>query len=269
MKLKMVITDLDGTLLDSSELVSQQNIEAFNWIKKKGVLPVVATGRVKDEAWYALQAIGATDYFIAMNGAMISDYQLQHTISEVYLSKDTALRIVEILIASGLFFQIYSRECVACTPAVFVKRYQSRLKLAYLDRFGEQILVAEDINTYLACINKFLVVIEDSQQQQSLKQLLAGIKDITIVASSMHYFEIIPTSVNKGVAVRKLCDYLNISLSEVMAIGDSHNDLEMLSIVGVAVAMGNAVDEVKEIAHHVVSSNNEHGVAEALQLVDW
>lgn len=82
----------------------------------------------------------------------------------------------------------------------------------------------------------------------------------------MNYcLECIPEGVDKGLGLTKLCEYLGISLTEVMVIGDSDNDLEMIEIAGTKIAMGNAYDCVKKIADHIVSTNDEDGVAEAIE----
>jgi hydroxymethylpyrimidine pyrophosphatase-like HAD family hydrolase len=86
----------------------------------------------------------------------------------------------------------------------------------------------------------------------------------TVTFSKPNYLEILPVGVNKAKAVGVLAQFLGVALSEVAAIGDGLNDLEMLSEVGFAIAMGNASDRVKAAAGLVVGSNNEAGVAQAV-----
>ncbi|GBU10292.1 pyridoxal phosphate phosphatase [Gammaproteobacteria bacterium] len=264
MQIQLVVTDLDGTLLNDHEEVSQKNIQAFKQLKDRGIHFAVATGRAQVEARYAYEAIDATDYFIGMNGAQIINLKTGAIIDDACISAGTALHIFNILKTEDVFFQIYSKNKVMCTPKAFEKRFGKNIKQEYLERFAKTIIVSDDIHPALNFSNKFFVVLDDHACELRIREQLTECQDISIVSSSGHYLEIIPHTVHKGIALTSLCQHLNIPLSSVMAIGDSYNDLEMLEAAGLGIAMGNACSALKDIADHSVANNNDSGVAEAI-----
>lgn len=87
----------------------------------------------------------------------------------------------------------------------------------------------------------------------------------TMVKSSPYFFEILNKQADKGAALKHLAQHLGIKQEEVMAIGDNENDLPMIEFAGIGVAMGNATENVKQIANVITASNNEHGVAKAVE----
>lgn len=264
MSVKMVVTDLDGTLFNSQEEVAEENRRAFHNVIRQGVIPAVATGRIKSEARYAFEAIGADRYFMGMNGCRTVDMQAGKIIYEHLLPRNIINEIYQRLDALNIFFQMYTDTGVKCTPFSYAQRYSSGLAAPYLARFGEQIaeLPLEMIDN--AQVYKFLVVAQDERQLDAVRQAFTHYGDVKLVSSLHNYLEIIPAQVNKGVALKALCRYLSIDTSEVMVIGDSENDIEILQIAGVGVAMDNAKPHVKAAARFVVPSNDQHGVAVAL-----
>jgi Cof subfamily protein (haloacid dehalogenase superfamily) len=99
-----------------------------------------------------------------------------------------------------------------------------------------------------------------------MKNVLSEISDISITSSFDYNLEICGKSASKAEALRQLCNMLGLTANEVMACGDSHNDIEMLKVVGMPVAVGNANGQVKAIAKYIAPPNNENGVAKAIEL---
>lgn len=261
MSIKMVVTDLDGTLFNHQEVVSDTNRLAFQRIITQGILPVVATGRMKSEARYAFDAIGASRYFMGMNGCRTVDMQQQKIVYEHFLARSLFDEILQKLTELDVFFQMYTSEGVKCLPHLHPRMAQSGMAPAYLARFGDEILPAGLQQLAHLNIYKFLVVDTDSGKLEALRQAFANNPDVSLVASQLYYVEIISARVNKGVALQRLCDHLGISTASVMAIGDSENDIEMLRLVGAGVAMGNAASHVKAAARYVAPSNDDDGVS--------
>lgn len=262
MSLKMVVTDLDGTLLTSADRLTQASVNAFERLKKQGILPVVATGRMFNEAQFAVEAIGATHYFMGMNGAQTVNLQNQETIYEKTLDIATAQALVDILDTLGVFYQIYSHRSVYTRSHWLNDMSASGMKAEYIRRFASSILPFSQVNNLQAV--KMFVVCKDAEKQQKMRDSLAAFESTVLVSSYPNYFEILPKGLNKGDALLRLCAHLGIAPQEVAAIGDSDNDIEILSQAGVAIAMGNAFERLKELADHIVPSNDDDGVAYAL-----
>lgn len=265
MSLKIVVTDLDGTLLTSDDRLTQASIHAFSHLKQQGILSVVATGRVLSEAQFAVEAIGATDYFIGMNGAQTINLQTQETIYQKRLDLTTVAALVDILDTLGVFYQIYSHTSVFTRPHWLTDMSTSGMKPEYLRRFASSILPFSDVNHLQAV--KMFVICKDQQKQQRMREQLACLESVILVSSYPDYFEILPKGLNKGDALLRLCAHLDIAPKEVAAIGDSENDIEILSQSGVAIAMGNAFDRVKAVADYIVPTNDDDGVAYALSRI--
>lgn len=139
----------------------------------------------------------------------------------------------------------------------------------YVRQFKEQQIVVEDIEDYLDKnhleVSKFVISSTDFDKLDEVQKRAGEIVDLVPLRPMNYCLECIPEGVDKGLGLTKLCEYLGISLTEVMVIGDSDNDLEMIEIAGTKIAMGNAYDCVKTIADHIVSTNDEDGVAEAIE----
>ncbi|MBK5072671.1 HAD family hydrolase [Budviciaceae bacterium CWB-B4] len=262
MSLKMVVTDLDGTLLTSTDRLTQASVNAFVSLKQQGILPVVATGRMLSEAQFAVEGIGATNYFMGMNGAQTVNLQTQETIYQKTLDLTTAQTLTDILDELGVFYQIYSHTSVYTRQHWLSDMSASGMKAEYIRRFASSILPFSQVDELGAV--KMFVICKDADKQQVMRERLAALESVILVSSYPNYFEILPKGLNKGDALLRLCSHLGIALHEVAAIGDSDNDIEILSQAGVAIAMGNAYQRVKEVADHIAPSNDDDGVAYAL-----
>ncbi|NDJ57932.1 HAD family phosphatase [Enterobacteriaceae bacterium 4M9] len=262
MSLKMVVTDLDGTLLTSADTLTPATAAAFTDLAAQNIISVIATGRMYQEAQFAAEHIGATRYFIGMNGAQTVDLHTQRVIYEKTLDEVTVGALVEILDALGLFYQIYSHRAVYARARWVNDMGASGMKAEYIRRFAALIRPFTDAEDL--CAVKFFVICKDDDIKAELQRRITALNTVTMVSSYPGYFEILPRGLNKGDALLRLCAHLDISPQSVAAIGDSDNDVEMLMQAGVAIAMGNAYPRIKDIADHIVPRNDEDGVAFAL-----
>lgn len=113
---------------------------------------------------------------------------------------------------------------------------------------------------------KILMSVPPEQLKQVQEQIVAFLpKELSVVQTAAFYLEVIPSQINKGQGIRSICSVLGIGPEQVMAFGDAENDIPMLRVAGIGVAMGNAADAVKAAADYVTRSNNEDGVAAALE----
>ncbi len=125
MAIKMIVTDLDGTLLNTQNTISEKNKAAFKKAKEKGIIPVVATGRIDKEGWFAAEAIGGTDYMLSGNGGVVRDYKKDIVIFEDALSKEIIRQIIELVDQyDGIFVQAHTIHGCVCTKRRFLKCQQ-------------------------------------------------------------------------------------------------------------------------------------------------
>lgn len=270
MTIKMIVTDLDGTLLNSANTVSDKNIQAFRKAINMGVIPVVATGRIDSEAFFFAKIIGATDYLISGSGGMIKDYKNEKIIHEVDLDNEKIkefLRIIEPY--DEIFSQAFTIEGCVCSEKSFLWMDRSGWAKAHVEEFREKQIVVTDVQAFVdnkeLGISKFVLSSTNYVLLDELMEKVGMIYGVEVIRPMDYCVECIPTGVDKGFGLIKLCEYLGIEPEDVMVIGDSDNDKEMFEVHGpLKIAMGNARESIKDLATYIVSTNDRDGVAEAI-----
>lgn len=260
-KLKMVVMDLDGTLLDSNDhvpILTREKIAAAN---QCGILTVIATGRIRAEAQYAITDAGINSYFLEMNGAKVTDLRTEQLLVDEPLPQSVG-DFVKALIEADLTFQVYTDRGVLCTADNKRRLPTSGISLHYLERFSDSIQEATFEEIIQGKIYKLLIIERDKQRLEKVRDLVKADPILQMVPSLPNYYEIIPTHIDKAHALGTLCQQLAISPEEILAIGDSQNDQKMLAFCGTGVVVANA-DETLKAQYHVVGSHDENGVAEA------
>ncbi len=262
MPVKLVAIDLDDTLLDSGLKISGPCIRNIQAARTQGVIVTLATGRMYSSALpYAMEL--QTDVpLITYQGALVKNSQTQKVLYYKPLTLDLAVETMEYFKNAGVHYHTY---------------FNDRLCLESLSKEGNDY-------AHLAGVKPLLVnnLIESCKSGQEAIKIMAVIRDqrllldlendlkrqygssLNIIRSKPYFLEVMNPLANKADALRLVADYFGIQQEEVMAVGDSYNDLAMIKWAGIGVAMGNAREEVKNAADYVTSSNEEHGVAEAL-----
>ncbi|MGT2757624.1 Cof-type HAD-IIB family hydrolase [Streptococcus ovuberis] len=265
--IKLIAIDMDGTLLNSQKELTQETIEVLHQAVAKGIKVVLCTGRPKPGVVSYIDQLGfgeADEYAILDNGCTV--YQL----------KDWSLVAHQALAPAEM------AELVAAAAAY------PEISVTFFDAdhyfiVGEEIpeLVAYDAG--LVFTHPVPVTLEEVQASPvpifqgmfmgeapaldrfQAEQGEALSQAFSTVRSQSYIYEALPLGTTKAKGLLNLTQHLGIAPEEVMAIGDAANDLEMLAFAGFSVAMGNASDEVKAVADAITSSNDEAGVARAIE----
>ncbi len=264
---KLVAIDLDGTLVTDEKELTKKTIEVIKEASKKGVKIMISSGR----SFYRLEKfIDALDLrqenqcTICFNGAII----VENMTKEVIYSKNLDGKEVEELIELGktleLPIMIYARDIqyVEKVPEV-VQKNKKNLKGMHLEvvNFKKLDFTKEQHYIYKICfIDKPEVIIEKRKQ---IPQKLLEKYEMT--SSVPEYLEIVKKGIKKSEAIKFVMQQYDIKQEEVMTIGDGENDVEMLHFAGLGIAMENATDDVKSFANDVTTSNNQDGVANAIE----
>lgn len=259
--IKLIALDLDGTLLTSQHQITDRARKAINTAQALGVRVLLATGKTYYSARQLVSELKLTTPSVFGQGTLI--YNPDGTIrQQATLPPDVLRRIIPMAESRGACVSAYSGE------TILVRQPDPR---ADLTRYHEPVptvvgSLINAMNTYP--INKLIIATDDPRQTKALRwqaQQMLGTSVTFTMSAVANQFEILPRDVSKGRAVAAVARDLGIDLSYVMAIGDAENDREMLELVGYGVAMGNAPDSLKAVARHVTASNDEDGVAEALE----
>ena len=260
MAVKLFVSDLDGTMLPSGDIVSSENIAAVQCAVRAGVTVTIATGRMFEAALPVAEALGVDVPIIAYNGALIKSpsgriYE-EHAIDPM-LARD----IITFAQARGWYIQSYSggvlRYAVACEESRFYENSQ---------KITGKAVGRDGMLAYVTGNCKLLLVTEGRAVSEARAQMLMDSfgAHIGVTRSADRLVEIVVKGVSKASALTALAAKLGITADETMAIGDAYNDLPMLKAAGKSVAMGNAFPEVKEEADYETLSCTENGLAAAI-----
>ena len=260
MAVKLFVSDLDGTMLPSGDIVSSENIAAVQCAVRAGVTVTIATGRMFEAALPIAEALGVDVPIIAYNGALIKSPS-GHIYEEHAIDPMLARDIITFAQARGWYIQSYSggvlRYAVACEESRF---YEDSQKIT-----GKAV-GRDGMLAYVTGNCKLLLVTEGRAVSEARAQMLMDAfgAHIGVTRSADRLVEIVVKGVSKASALTALAAKLGITADETMAIGDAYNDLPMLKAAGKSVAMGNAFPEVKEEADYETLSCTENGLAAAI-----
>lgn len=260
MTIKLLATDLDGTLLHSGKPVSAGNIAAAQAAAQAGTVVTIATGRMYRAALPVAEALGLDVPIITYNGALIKSTsgKIYH---EHFLDEEICRRLADFCEARQWYLQSYSGdELYYSDYGAFSKRYELSQKV-----IGEEIGYA-GMREKVSRMYKMLIITSGPKVTQDwMAELEAGFGDsISMTQSAPDFIEIIAPGVSKAAGLTKLAEILGVDIRETMAIGDASNDLPMLRAAGFSVAMGNATDEVKAVTDAVTGDCDEDGWAQAV-----
>lgn len=236
--IKMIALDMDGTLLNQENEVSENNRKAIARAMDKGVDVVLSTGRRLDTSFPYATSLGLSTYLVTCNGGQI--WTMSKQLLEEHLLDPT---LVERMYRIGE--RIGVDMWFVATTGLFQGSIPDDAKNLKWLKFG--------------CSS-----FDHAKLQQARKEL-SQLEGIEMTNSLPTNLELNPKGVNKAVGLERVCRELNISLDNVLAAGDSLNDIKMIEACGIGVAMGNAQDPVKQAADFVTDTNINDGVAKAIE----
>lgn len=260
---KLMAVDIDGTLLNNEKTISQENYEAIQNARRKGVKIVLATGRPPKgiEKYLAeLNLKTENEYAILCNGALV-----QNTNNGVIVTK-TQMQISDIkyllLISKKLNVTISAFTSENIIIAHALSKYN--LTLARLNGISHYVV---DFNNLDKSIKVFTIIFvdEDYNIMKDFNKLPKEVfEKYSVVRGATFSLEFSYKSVSKGAGVTALAHNLKIDMKDVICVGDAGNDISMIKYAGLGVAMGNAFPEVKKIANYITKSNEQNGVAHVI-----
>lgn len=268
--IKAVFVDLDGTLLKGVNHISQRTVDAFHRVKSLGIEPIIATGRPACESDFAIQAIGANGFLIVMNGLQIyENYASRRLMRESYMTSEQVEHIIPWLLENKVFIEVYIGEQSYCQTDNHKLIWNCGMTPEQSRFFADIVEVKDDLMGYIhkngLHVNKLLISISDSTHIPFMRKKMEATAGIQTLSSGPHYIEVLPTGTDKGLAVQQVCKVAGFQKEQVMAIGDSENDIGMFEAAGLRVAMGNAYPELKAKADIIAPDCTNDGVAWALE----
>lgn len=282
--IKLIATDMDGTLLNEGRSISDENILAIKEAQEDGIDVIVATGRDYTEAAYPLKEAGLRLPLICVNGADLrfEDGQIIH---QQTLSMDQFKQMNQILTEEGIYFEIYTSK------GAYTNDEKQGLDLVVdlllttgdLSSYDEAMQLAEKrfqdgavnrAKNYQALLEKpnyqlfkLLAFSKDKSSRDRAKKRMEQEMDVSISSSGKDNLEITHKDATKGKGIEIMTKHYGLDLSQTMVIGDNYNDVPMMKVAGFSVAMENAEAEIKSLCDMVTKSNSENGVAYAIRSI--
>ena len=284
---KLVAVDLDGTMLNSYGIVTENTKKEIKNVIQKNIDVIIASGRPIDSIKEIAKEIGSNKYFIAGNGSIIYDIQNDKIIYEKFLPKDKVLQMIKICEDNSISYNVYTEQTILATALKYNVLYYQKENLKKEESKRTKISIVENMYEYVknSKENKFIkmTICDESKTvfQSIIKKLrkIGGIDVLDVSHMSRktikqgteektieyYYTEITGSNVDKWNAIEYLIQQLKIDKSEVIAIGDNVNDKKMIQEAGLGVVMAGSTPEVVQIADYITSTNEDEGVAKVLQ----
>ena len=268
--IRMIVTDLDGTILDSKKRLPKENREALEKANERGIVIVPATGRFYKAVTEEIRALPFIRYYMTENGAGIYDAKEDVYLHSIGIPWDRALEIREFLTSYDMLHDYFQ------DGTVYIKQED-------LDRFPEYIENEAMLKLFTSMrtpvpdpdgllrenkrdVQKIQMLFKDPELRHKMfSRIRERFPAISVTAAYDINIELNAKDANKGNAIRLLSASLGFTVDQVLAIGDGLNDIPMLKTAGVGVCMSNGVPEAIVAANYITDSNDNAGFAKALE----
>ena len=267
--IRLLATDLDGTFIDKNKNISDTNINAIKKAKENGVTTAICTGRTMSEIKLIPQFETVSphiDYIIYENGASCKDNKRNEIIFSHSLDNDEIEYIYNSLEKFDKMFEVYTGGNVHCNEEIMLDdEYKKYISPDFHELVEDTRVKVKNVVEFAKNKSVQMVLVSFLSHEKSVKayEILQKM-DNYITFAGKKGLQVHNPNADKGKGISNLSKKLNIDKSQVMAIGDSHNDLPMRDATDKLIAMDNATSKLKEIADYITKTNNENGVALAL-----
>ena len=263
--IKLVAIDLDGTLLNSQKEISLRNKQALMAAKQAGVKVVICTGRPLAAIGPYLEELGLQeegDYSITFNGGLVQKNDTGAIIEKTLMPLEAIHELYQLATTLNMPFDVLSDKVVMQLPSApnYPSIYSSLNKLLTFESYKLEELTPNRI------YNKVVVAIDEAYLNERIKEIPASFYErFEIIKTRNNLLEFMPKGITKAYGISLLAKDLGIRAEEIMTLGDEENDLPMIEYAGLGVAMTNAIPLVKEAADVVTDTNDQDGVAKAVE----
>ncbi len=261
--IKMVVTDIDGTIYSPENGISTKVKECMQNLIKEGIYVAIATGRTYGSAKSVADKIGIKCPLICYQGGLINSYEGE-ILDVKYLNPDIAREIITDCRKRNIHLNVYIED------TLYVEDDDQYIK----DYIGDKGIDYFKVNSFdeldFSKLNKLLAIKYDVNFINSfIEELRRKYPQIYVVKSFDYFCEIANKEATKGNAIKFLAKKLGFTEKEVMAIGDQNNDIEMVKTAGIGVAMANGTDEIKAEADYITDTVQNDGFVKAINKFVW
>ena len=279
--MKLIALDMDGTTLSSKNEISFENIQAIKAAQEQGHVVMILSGRAPESINAIQNRYGLNCPIGGSNGtAVFADGKLLELTSLTASQNKDAVKEIEkesmpykLYTNKGIYFHsdwINRMEKVISSGAIPAEFYEDENygKMTRVPDESEGVQFFDDLDTLLKdedlAIQKIFILALNPGQRNRVLTSLKSIDGVYVTISSPFNIEIMNINGNKGNGLKVMAEYFKIPLEETVAIGDQQNDVPMFKVAGLSIAMGNAEEEIQKLCDFVTLTNDENGVAHAI-----
>lgn len=268
-KIKIIATDLDGTLLDSEKRLSEENRAALQRAADMGIEIVPTTGRIYAIVPEAVRQLPFVRYAITGNGAEVYDVKNDRVIAKNEMPWEKAVEIMAFLDGFDVVYDCY-QDGWGYMTAAHLNKVENYISIPqFIEIYARSRKPEPELKSYLRQqgkgVQKFQLCTTDQKlRMYLLEELKKRFSDVVFHCVLPYNIEVNALNCHKGAALETLCGHLGCTMENVMTFGDGQNDITMLQMAGISFAMENAAPEVKAAAKYITGNCDESGVAQAI-----
>ncbi len=273
MSVELIVTDLDGTFLNSNHVtIPQENIDAFRKAHEMGIKVAIASGRTKVLTDYLMEQLPFLDYLITSNGAVTYDLKTGEIVCQTLLGNEKSVEIFDILKDYDLIYEIYYNGDCYMNKESYSKFDDKHVAPHIYKLLSNFIKEVPDLEALIdgKGIEKLNILTLSAEQRIELEDKIsqsgkvAFASSFPVTAGKNGNLEMTEINATKGFAVNGLAKALGIGKENIMCFGDGENDCPMLEYADFSFAMGNGSDYAKNTAKYIADTNDNAGVAKAI-----
>ena len=263
MNYRMLVLDLDDTLLKDDRTVSELTRRRLLEAQQQGMIVVLASGRPT----YAMQHLAKElclaeygGYFISFNGARITSCADQHILLSVDISHAQMCKLFDLAQEHGVYIQTYTEDHILVSKDNEYTQIEKEIT-------GMDVIECADFKAEIPKTAVKAMMLEHPDRLKEVEQALRPVveNELYMTITKPFFLEFMNPAVDKGKSLVTLAQHLNVPMEQVIAVGDSYNDISMIKAAGLGVAMGNAVEAVKQAADYETADNEHDGVARVVE----
>ncbi|MEG2314961.1 MAG: Cof-type HAD-IIB family hydrolase [Clostridia bacterium] len=266
-EIRLIVMDMDGTLLNSHQRISDENLQALRQADERGIALAICSGRLCGDISLFAKAAGLNHCaMLSLNGAYCLDKPMGTAYANHAIADAALQACVERLIRLDATFGGFAQNnlaIVASTREHDPVQWGSHAEGAFAPVYSYGVDALERLRPQ--GVNKLVIVDTDHDRLCELRAELEQVSGVEVTSSWANNLELMPLGVSKGTAVSELANHLGLHAAQVMTFGDYDNDESMIAYAGYGTAMANATECVKRAAKHHTLSNDENGVAVAIR----
>ena len=264
---KLIVSDIDGTLLRSDKHVSEKTKSKIFKLIDDGHVFAIATGRMHGAGKIITKEVDYDGYLISCNGAVVKHLKTGEVIQAIELDKDLAAKVVAVCEAYGAYYHLYDIEAIYASANWHLAQKYAEGMPKLPEAFRFQVTFPEDLPAMVGHfpIYKIGIYHEVPEIFISIIEALKRVESLETCMSLDTSFDVMAKGVTKATGIEAIRRHYQIPIEDVIAFGDNENDIDMISYAGVGVAMENATDALKAVANFVTVSNDDDGLVYALE----